>query len=120
MKGLTDYVGEEAVDLWADILDPVGDILSDKEVAKVVKSNVPRIKVVTTILKRHKKEATEILQRIDPTPVNALNMVTRLASLITEIGNQPELQSFFGFTARAKMQEESSTSPTESTGDEEK
>ena len=31
MKRLSDYQGEEAIELWADLLDPISDILTDKE-----------------------------------------------------------------------------------------
>lgn len=104
MKKLSDYQGEEAIELWVDLLDNLSVILSDKEIAKIVKSGDTKINIAKKILKLHGKEAVEILERIDDTPVNGLNIVVRLVELITEIGQNEELQSFFGYAEQAKTE----------------
>lgn len=119
MKRLSDYQNEEAIDLWSDLLDPISEILTDKEVHKVVKSGSAPIVIAKEILKRHKKEAEEILLRVDPEPLNGLNVVIRLVALLAEIGQRDDLKAFFGYAAQEKQQSESITSVMENTGVEE-
>lgn len=115
MKKLSDYQGEEAIDLWADLMEPAATILADKEVAAVMQEKgKPPIVIVHKILKRHKKEAIEILTRIDSTPVNGLNAVTRLLVLIGELMEDEVARSFFA-TQGQTMAGESSGSDTENT-----
>lgn len=119
MKRLSDYKGDEAIELWADLLDPISDILTDKEVALVTKQGQAPIIIAKTILKKHKAEAADILLRIDPTPLDGFNFIMRLVNLVTEIGENSEIQSFFGYAAQEKAESESGGSVTESTEAEE-
>ncbi len=120
MKRLTDYEGEEAVDLWADLLDPISTIINDKDVAKVIRSGASKIVIAQEILKKHKKEAEQILLRIDPEPINGLNLVVRLIEILADIGNNEEIKPFFGYAAQEKMEQESSGSAMVNTEAEEK
>lgn len=95
MKKLSDYQGEEAIELWADIIDPIMRLIADDEVQKIYKSGKPKIEIATAILKAHPKEVETILLRIDPTPINGLNVVVRFVSLLVDISQTPELQDFF-------------------------
>ena len=38
MKKLSDYQGEEALELWADLIEPMSEILVDPEMKKVFES----------------------------------------------------------------------------------
>lgn len=115
MKRLSDYTGDEAIELWADLLDPISDILTDKDVAKVTQSGAPPIAIAKEILKNHKKEAAEILTRIDPEPLDGLNFIMRLVAILVEIGERSDVKAFFGYAAQEKTESESSGSATEST-----
>ena len=117
MKKLSDYKGEEAIELWGDLLEPLTKIIGDEEIRNTVQSKKPKILIAKTILAKHKKEATEILLRIDPTPIDGLNIVLRLVSIISEIGENEEITTFFEFAEQAKK--ESSGSVTENTEGEE-
>ncbi len=119
MKRLSDYQGEEAIELWADLLDPISDILTDTEVAQETKAGKAPIMIAKTILKRHKEAAVKILLRIDPEPLDGLNIIVRLVALIAEIGGRDELKSFFGYAAQVKEETESSGLATENTEAEE-
>lgn len=112
MKRLSDYKGDDAIDLWADLMEEFYEILKDEELSKYAKES--RIKFANMILKRHKKQAANILLRIDDTPLNGLNILTRLVDVVTEIGESPELMTFFGAQGQ-KEEEESSGSATENT-----
>lgn len=115
MKRLSDYQGEEAIELWADLLDPLTEILSNEKVRKVVQSGQPKLLIAKEILKSCRNEAIEILERIDPEPVDGLNIIVKLVGLLTEIGQNDEIKSFFGYAVQGKTDEGSSELPTEST-----
>ena len=119
MKKLSDYKGDEAIELWADLLEPLTDILGDKQIANVVRSGKPKLLIAKEVLKLHKKAAVDILTRIDDTPLDGLNIVIRLMELISEIGQNEEIKSFFGYAEQVKEVEESSTSVMENTEAEE-
>ena len=120
MKRLSDYQGEEAIELWIDLVDPISEILGDPEVAKVVQSGQPKMVIAKTILAAHKAEAEEILLRIDPEPLDGLNLIVRLFSVLVEIGSRDDVKSFFGFAAQENKENGSSGLPTENTGAKEK
>ena len=95
MKKLSDYKGEEAIDLWINLLEPITKITSDENVARVFRSKKPIVERAKTILDSHKSEACEILLAIDPTPIDALNLIIRLVDLLIEIESHEELKHFF-------------------------
>lgn len=119
MRKLSDIQGEEAIDFWADMIDPIASIMADKDIAEGWRSGKPKVIVAKDVLKNHKGEATEILLKIDPTPLNAINIITRVVTIITEIEDSEELKDFFQ-SAEVKTEDASSTLPTVSTEDEEK
>ena len=95
MKKISDYRDEEALELWADIMETASAIVADPELKKIIDSKKPKIMLAHYILKNHKEEAKEILLRIDPTPINGLNFLTRILSVVSEIGDSEELADFF-------------------------
>lgn len=113
MKKLTDYTGDAAIELWADLLDPLSVILTDEAIRKVVQSGKSKMDIVKEILKKHKKEAVEILLRIDNTPIDGLNIITRLMALLSDIGQNDEIKGFFGYAEQDQEDKGSSGSPTE-------
>lgn len=62
---LSDYRGEDAIDLLADIIDPATEILGDTEFRDAVRAKMPRMTLVKMVLKKHKKEILEIMAIID-------------------------------------------------------
>lgn len=115
MKKLSDYKGEDAIDLWADLLDSIIAIFADEEVSKVTGSGQPPLIIAKTIIKSHKKEAVDILLRIDPTPVDGLNVVIRLLDVINEIEESPEIMDFLGLSPEPSEDKKPSGSATAST-----
>ena len=119
MRRLSDFKGDEAIDLWADLLEPLTKILGDKKVADSIKAGLPKMIIAKDILKTHKKETEEILLKIDPEPLDGLNIVLRLVNIIVELGENDMIRSFFGFAEQAKKDSESSGSVMESTEEKE-
>lgn len=108
MKKLSDYKGDDAIELWADLLDPLTTIFTDNEIKGVVQQGKNKIIIAKTLLKKHKSEAVEIMTRIDPEPIDGLNIITRLIALLSEIGENEEIKSFFGYAEEVKTDSESS------------
>lgn len=115
MKKLSDYKGEEAIELWADMLDPLTHILTDEGVRRAVESGKPKMIIAKEILKSHSKDAIDILNRIDDSPVNGLNLLLRLIAILNELGESEEIKAFFGFAEQVKTDNVSSGSLTENT-----
>lgn len=95
MKKISDYKDEEALELWADIMETAAIIVADPELKEIIDAKKPKLMIAHFILKNHKEEAKEILLRIDPTPINGLNFLTRIMSVLSEIGDSEELADFF-------------------------
>lgn len=102
MKRLSDYEGEEAIELWCDLSDPMISIFGDAKIANMMRAKKPKVIIAREIIKEYKKEVTEILLRIDDTPINGLNLLIRFVELLNEIGSDPTIQSFFGSLAEKK------------------
>ena len=113
---LSEIKGEDAIDLWAEILAPISVILSDKKISKMMKKGEPRFKIIAEALKRHKQVVIEImaiLDRQDPATYE-FNAIT-LPMKISEVLSDPEIGMLFGL--RSQPNEEASTgSATENTG----
>lgn len=96
---LSDYKGEEALDVLADIIEPLTAILSDKEIQELTKQkNVPPIKYIKPAIKNHKKEIIEVLARLENKPVEEYTETVNLLTLpkqVLDLVNDPEVQSLF-------------------------
>ena len=117
MKKLSDYQGAEAIELWADLLEPFMTIFTSEKVKSGFTKGLPAMDLATIVLKSNPKEAEKILLRIDNTPVNGVNVLMRLMALINDMISDEDAQSFFGFAAQAKEADVSSGSATENTED---
>lgn len=95
MRKLADYQGEDALELWADLMEPIARILSDKTMEGLVRSGKPPVFIAKEVMKHHKKEAVEIALRVDPTPVNGINLPVRVLNFLFELEKAPELKGFF-------------------------
>lgn len=117
MKRLSDYKHEDAIDLWMDLLDPIGNILQNEKIKWEFKKGGNRIKVAQRIINECREDAMKILLRIDPTPIDGLNIIVRLVDLIMEFEQHPDLKDFFSSAARTQTDGESSGNATENTED---
>ena len=115
MKKLSDYKNDEAIELWADLLEPMNTILSNEEVRAVIQSGQSKLVIAKSILKTCNKEAEQILLTIDPTPIDGMNLVLRLVALLADIGQNEEIKGFFGYAEQEQTEKESGGLPTENT-----
>ena len=93
---LSEYQGEAALDILADLIEPVGEIMSDKEIGEVFKKN--RFKAVGLAIKNHKRAVMQILATMDGVSVDEYKCnVFTLPVKILEILNDPELVQLFTY-----------------------
>ena len=64
---LSEIKGVDAIDVIADIIDPVTAILADKEIQEVIKSKKPHLMIAKTILKNQKEAIMEVLAILNQT-----------------------------------------------------
>ena len=93
---LSEYQGEAALDLLADLIEPAGEIMSDKEIGEVFKKN--RFKAIGLAIKNHKKAVIQIMATMDGVPVDEYKCnVFSLPVKILEILNDPEMIQLFQY-----------------------
>lgn len=99
MKKLSDYKGEEAIELMADIIEPLAVILADEAVQKLAKAGEKApVKYVKPMLKNHSAEVIEVLARIADEPVEEYNEkvnVFTLPAQLLALVNDPQVRSLF-------------------------
>lgn len=112
---ITDFKNEEAIDLLADILEPVTKILGDKQIAAAVKAKSNKLVIAKLALKNHKREVVEILALCNGCEVKdyTCNIITITKDLL-ELLNDKELIDFFQ-SQQQMMANESSISAMENT-----
>lgn len=87
---------EEALELFADLLEPVAEILTDPEIVGIWKSGGKKVTLVSKAIKNHKHTIVKILSLIDGIPeeeykVNVLTLPARVLKLL----NSPMFQELF-------------------------
>lgn len=108
---LSEIKGEHALDVLADLMDPIAEIAQDQMVVKLLRSN-QKLTGVKILLKKHKKSVLNImaiLNEEDPKTYNP-SLLT-LPALVLEILNDPDLVDLF----QSGEEVTSSGSPTENT-----
>ncbi len=93
---LSEYQGEAALDLLADLIEPAGEIMSDKEIGEVFNKN--RFKAIGLAIRNHKKAVMQILATMDGVPVDEYKCnVFSLPVKILELLNDPEMIRLFQY-----------------------
>ena len=93
---LSEYQGEAALDILADLIEPVGEIMSDKEIGEVFKKN--RFRAIGLSIKNHKKAVMQIMATIDGVPVEEYKCnVFTLPVKILELLNDPDIVQLFTY-----------------------
>ena len=93
---LSEYQGEAALDILADLIEPAGEIMSDKGIGEVFKEN--RFKAIGLAIKNHKKAVMQIMATMDGVPVDEYKCnVFTLPVKILELLNDSELIRLFTY-----------------------
>jgi hypothetical protein len=112
---LSDYRGEEALDVLADIIEPLSLILADKEIRDLAgKKGTPALTYVKPIIKNHKKEIIQILARLEGESVEEYEPKITLLTLpmqVVDLINDPEVQSLFHSQEQNQVTSSASSTP---------
>lgn len=93
---LSEYQGEAALDILADLIEPAGEIMSDKEIGEVFKKN--RFKAIGLAIKNHKRAVMQIMATMDGIPVEEYKCnVFTVPVKILELLNDSELIRLFTY-----------------------
>ena len=92
---LSDIKGEKALDIIADLIDPISLIVQDKGFKKVI-DNGTQLDVVKYILKNHGKEILIVLALInEKDPKTYAPSLVELPRLVLDLINDPDVMSLF-------------------------
>ena len=93
---LSEIKGEKAIEVFADLLVPVGNILTDEEISSMIRDEAPKISIVQAMLKKHAKEVIEMMAILDDVPVEKyeVNFAT-LPSKLIELFSDEALSQVF-------------------------
>lgn len=119
MKKLSDYTGKEAIELWADIFEPLSVILNDSDMKDdMTKKSISLMEEAKVVMKKYPNEIYEIIKRIDPEgDINGANVFTKVAVLLAELRYGDRVSAFFSSAEQEISENESSGSATENTED---
>lgn len=103
---LSEVKGEKALDMLADLIEPIMEIIEDKEVSKILKSRHNKDKVdstkiilgraVSAAIKNHKKAVITILATLDDIPVDQYECnLLSLPKKMMDIINDPAIFDLF-------------------------
>lgn len=106
---LSEYKGEDALDVLAELLEPAAEIFGDKEFSRLYRGN-ERLKAVKYTLKEHKRAVITVLAVLDgEDPEEYKPGLLTVPARILEILNDPELVSLF--QSQAQNTEKTSSGP---------
>lgn len=113
MKKLSEYKNEEALDLLAEIIDPVANIFADTEFVDSLQKN--KLLAIKYVLKNHQEKILEILAALEGVSVEEYECnIFTLPITLMQLLNDKELLDFFK-SQGLRIGEESSGSAMENT-----
>ena len=112
IRKLSEIKDEEALDVLADLLEPVVAICQNKELVEAVRSNKHQLKIAQIAIRANKKEVMEILSILSDEKEYHCSAISILNDAKTLFGDK-ELIDFF--TSQVLAEETLSASALEST-----
>lgn len=107
MRKLSEFRGEEGLDLLADLIDPASEIMTDKQLVSLFRERNMK-EAAKVALKTHKKAVLEIMARLDgEDPKTYAPSFFALPMQLLEIFNDPELINLF--TSQGQQEEPTSS-----------
>jgi hypothetical protein len=97
---LSEIKGTDAIDVIADIIDPVTVILADKEIQEAIETKKPYLLIAKTILKNQKEailEVLAVLHKEDPKEFkpSLIELPIMLVQLVQDVMDNKELVDLF-------------------------
>jgi hypothetical protein len=97
LKKLSEYKGIEAIEILGNIIEPINDIMLDKQFKYLIENTTGNtLPVIQYLLKYHAKEIHEIMAILEGVPVEEYepNIVT-LPLMLMEILSDKDILSLF-------------------------
>ena len=100
---ISDFKNEDAIDLVADLIEPIGDLISHEEVKNAIQSGANKLTIAKTMLKSGKAEVLTILATMNGVPVSEFtcNPVSIFKDLLILL-QDPEMEAFSDFFLNAQ------------------
>ena len=96
MRKLSEIKGEDALDVLADVLDPIMEISADEKFVAMCRGNGKKSEIVKYLLKTHKCEVLEVMAILDgEDPQTYAPPIVKLPVMLLELFNDPDLISLF-------------------------
>ena len=93
---LSEIKGERALDVLADLIDPVAEIFGDKEISAALQSGKAPAKAIKLALKNHKRAVLDMMAAIDgEDPATYQPSLFVLPKRLLDLLNDPEVQQLF-------------------------
>lgn len=94
MRKLSEIQNEEALDVLAEIIDPIIIICQDQELKKVMEKD-DKLQAVKIAIKNHKQEVLQILAVLDGESIETykINLI-QLPLKLLELFDDPDMKSF--------------------------
>lgn len=118
---LSEFKGDEALEVLADLVEPCVTLFSDKELVGLVRKAETRAKGIAKALRDHKNEVFAILAVTEGVPVEEYKEKANIMALpkkLLEIFNDKELMGFL--YEQAQMEEQTSSGNAMENTEEEK
>ena len=93
---LSEIRGERALDVSADLLDPMAEIMGDKQISDILKNGKAPIKAIKLSLKNHKKAVLDMMAILDgEDPETYAPSLLEIPKRLLDLLNDPEVQRLF-------------------------
>ena len=114
MMKLSEIQNEDALDVLADLLDPISKMAVDKSLREALLTQ-GKMAFIKSAIKNHKSETLEILAILEGVPISEYKVsLIQIPIKLTELLNDEDLLSFFQ-SQGLKISNEYSGSATENT-----
>ena len=93
---LSEIKGERALEVIADLLDPMAEIMTDREIASFLQDGKAPIMAIKLSMKNHKRAVLEILAALDgEDPATYAPSLLEIPKRLLDLLNDPEVQRLF-------------------------
>jgi hypothetical protein len=93
---LSEIKGEQALDVLAEIIEPIAEITADEEFIRLTKSNATKAKIVAYTIRNHKREVIQMLAALElKKPEEFEFTLLTLPQKLKELFDDEEVMSLF-------------------------
>lgn len=100
MKRLSEFVGDEALEVIATITEPIMLIIADEKIHELAEANAPYVKFIQPIISGHKAEVVTILSALNCMSEEEyranMNLLT-LPKELLDLMKDPDVQQLFHY-----------------------